>query len=68
MKKKNKQPANPITTPIYRDSPLKTNPAIVKEITSGKIPADNWEYIVRKRGYNVEAIRFLLTGEVRKWN
>jgi len=65
MKKKTK-PANPITTPIFRDSPLKTNPAIVREIKEGKIPSDNWEYIVRKRGYNVDAIRFLLTGE-RPW-
>ena len=48
---------------IKRDSIKVSNATIAKMIRNREIDPDNWEYIVRKRGYNVKAIKILLGDE-----
>lgn len=48
---------------IKRDNIKVSNATIAKMIRNREIDPDNWEYIVRRKGYNVKAIKILLGDE-----
>lgn len=48
---------------IVRDMTKRNNATIARMIRNNEIPQDNWEYWVRKMGYDVRAIRVLLGGD-----
>ena len=48
---------------VVRDMTKRNNTTIARMIRNNEIPQDNWEYWVRKMGYDVRAIRILLGGD-----
>ena len=49
---------------VVRDMTKRNNTTIARMIRNNEIPQDNWEYWVRKMGYDVRAIRILLGGDL----
>lgn len=48
---------------VVRDMTKRNNTTIARMIRNNEIPQDNWEYWIRKMGYDVRAIRILLGGD-----
>lgn len=67
MKKTKKTNDNAKAMPVvHRDNHNKSNKTLAKMIINGEIDEANWEYIVRKMGYQTRPVAILLEA-YKKW-